>query len=475
LDKLRPYQQEAIDKIFTEWRNGKRSVLFQMPTGTGKTVIFSEIVRRGHAQQKHILIVAHRIELIDQIVNKLKHYGVEAGIIKSGIKPDDSKIVQVASIQTLMRRDKPEANLIIIDECHHAKADSYKKLWEIYPNSKLLGVTATPVRLSGEGFDDLFDVLIPSMHINEFIQQGYLSKVTHKVCSFPKLQGVKKRGGDYETEMLKHVMMDDVIMADLVESYQKYTNGKSTIVFAVDIEHSQDIVRKYTKAGIKAAHIDANTPKEVREKVISDFKQKKITVISNVEIITEGFDFPECEVVQLARPTKSLSLYLQMVGRVGRIAVGKEQGIILDNASLWLEHGFATIDRDWSLKGLGKKPRKIIPEKEFAFIDDDGIIHRYHRFKPTEIKGMNLVDLTEAVERLFDFEKILQHAKMNEYKLISSYYHYLDYLNERDISLCRDEFIYIVNRLNKINANYPEEKKFKPGFWKFEEEKFQFK
>lgn len=475
MDKLRPYQQEAIDKIFTEWRNGKRSVLFQMPTGTGKTVIFSEIVRRGHAQQKHILIIAHRIELIDQIVSKLNHYGVEAGIIKSGITPDDSKIVQVASIQTLMRRDKPEANLIIIDECHHTKADSYKKLWEIYPNSKFLGVTATPVRLSGEGFDDLFEVLIPSMHINEFIQQGYLSKIVHKVCSFPNLEGVKKRRGDYEMEMLKHVMMDNEIMADLVESYILYTPGKSTIVFAVDIEHSQDIVRKYTKAGIKAAHIDANTPKIERENIIGAFKQKQITVISNVEIITEGFDFPECEVVQLARPTKSLSLYLQMVGRVGRIAQGKEQGIILDNASLWLEHGFATIDRDWQLKGLGKKPRKINPEKEFAFIDDEGALHRYNRFRHEEIKGMNLVDLTEAVKRLFDFEKMIQHAKINEYKLISTYYHYLDFLNERDISLSLDEFVYIRNRLNRINANYPEHKKFNPLFWKFEAEKYNFK
>lgn len=195
LGKLRPYQLDGINRIFTAWREGKRSALFQMPTGTGKTVILSEIVRRGHEQQRKILIVAHRKELIEQIVSKLKHYGVEAGIIMAGIKPYFSKIVQVASIQTLSRRDHPEANLIIIDECHHAKASSYKRLWSIYPDAKFLGVTATPVRLSGEGFNDLFDVPLPSMSVNGFIEQGYLSKVKHFVGSLPDLKNVKKQHG----------------------------------------------------------------------------------------------------------------------------------------------------------------------------------------------------------------------------------------------------------------------------------------
>ncbi len=339
-----------------------------MPTGTGKTVLFSEIVRKGHEQQKKILIVAHRKELIEQIEGKLKNYGVEAGIIMAGVKPDYSKIVQVASIQTLSRRDHPEANLIIIDECHHAKADSYKQLWSIYPNAKFLGVTATPIRLSGEGFNDLFDVLVPSMSVSEFVRQGHLSNVKHLVCSHPNLKDVKKQRGDYVTEMLKNVMLDEGLMGNLIESYRKKAWGKSTIVFAVDVEHSQSIVERYKSAGIAAEHIDANTPKVDRNNILAAFKRKEINVVSNVEIITEGFDFPECEVVQLARPTKSLSLYLQMVGRVMRVAKGKEHGFVLDNAGLWLEHGLSTIDREWSLEGVRKRKKKNIIKKNYQLL-----------------------------------------------------------------------------------------------------------
>lgn len=465
MDKLRPYQSEGINRIFSEWREGKRSVLFQMPTGTGKTVIFAEIVRRGHEQQRKILIVAHRKELIEQIESKLKHSDVEAGIIMAGVKPDYSKIVQIASIQTLSRRDHPEANLIIIDECHHAKAASYKRLWTIYPDAKFLGVTATPIRLSGDGFNDLFDVLLPAMSVNKFIEQGYLSKVKHYVGTLPNLINVKKRHGDYVPEMLKNVMMEDDLMANLVESYLKHTKEKSTIVFAVNVEHSLSIAKRYNEAGIKAKHIDANTPKAERTKIIADFINKDIKVLSNVEIITEGFDFPACEVVQLARPTKSLSLYLQMVGRVMRVYEGKEHGIVLDNAGLWLEHGLSTIDRDWSLEGLGKKPKKDFSDLAFAAIDKEGNYRKVSRFIPSEIEGLELVELTEIIERMFIFEEIVQKVKIKEYKLITAYYRYKDYLTDNKIPFSTIEFEYVKNRLNKIDAGYPEDKKFDTGFW----------
>jgi superfamily II DNA or RNA helicase len=159
---LRPYQREGIQQIFDTWRQGRRSVLFQMPTGTGKTVLFSHIVKRGYDHGRKMLIVVHRRELIDQALSHLRGHGIDAGIILAGYPSDYEKIVQVASIQTLSRRQHPDANLVIIDECHHAKAKTYRRLWALYPDAKFLGVTATPIRLDGKGFADMFDVLIPS-------------------------------------------------------------------------------------------------------------------------------------------------------------------------------------------------------------------------------------------------------------------------------------------------------------------------
>ncbi len=465
-ETLRPYQSQGIYDIFSKWRNGTRSVLFQMPTGTGKTVLFSEIVKKGYDHNRKILIVAHRKELIEQIVRKLHSKQVEAGVILAGKKADYSKIVQVASIRTLTRREHPEANLIIIDECHHAKAKSYKKLWTIYPNSKFLGVTATPIRLSGQGFKDLFDVLVGSMQIEEFIRQGYLSPLKHFSGVTPNLKGVKKRKGDYVNHELSSVMQQNNLMANLLDAYQKHTPQKSAIVFAVNIEHSKSIVAQYQQAGIRTAHIDSKTPTGERKQLLERFKAKEIQVISNVEIITEGFDFPKCEVVQLARPTKSLALYLQMVGRVMRIAPEKHYGIILDNAGLWLEHGLSTMNRTWSLTGQKeKKNKKSIPKDLFA-VEEDGALREVDRLAPYEIEGLELIEVTEELKRLFTFEVLLQEAVKKQFKIIAPYFRYKDYLNRNNIAITPIEFDYIEKRLNFFNAKVKPEKQFNPSFWK---------
>lgn len=474
-EKLRPYQHEGITNIFNSWREGKRSVLFQMPTGTGKTVLFSEIVRMGFEKERKILIVVHRIELVDQITQKLKSKGVQVGLIVAGKNSDYSKIVQVASIQTLSRREHPEANLIIIDECHHTKAETYKNLWDIYPDAKFLGVTATPIRLSGEGFDDLFDELIISMPVQKFIEQGYLVPITHFVCSNPNLSQVKQRQGDYMTKMLSDVMMDNSVMSDLVESYKDKCLGKSAIIFAVDVEHSKQIVERFKNAGISCAHVDAKTAKQEREQILSDFRNGIIKVVSNVEIITEGFDFPECEVVQLARPTKSLSLYLQMVGRVMRPAKGKKEGIVLDNAGLWLEHGLSIIDRDWSLEGT-KRQRKngSLPTKEIA-MDEDGKIREVNRTRPSEVKGLKLIPLTFELKRLLTFESYLSNAKTRNHNLLSSYFQYKKDLEDMNKKITRVEFEYMRTRLNYFNEKAEPDKRFKSGFWFIQEKELNLK
>lgn len=463
---LRRYQSDGINGIFRHWREGKRSILFQMPTGTGKTVLFSEIVRRGFIADKKILIVVHRKELIEQITNKLKSLNIDLGLIVADRKSDYSKLVQVASIQTLSRREHPDSNLIIIDECHHAKADSYKKLWDIYPEAKFLGVTATPVRLSGEGFEDLFDIMVESPPVSYFIQNNFLVPIKQLVCANPDLSKVKKRQGDYITSALSDVMLDNSLMSNLLESYQKHALNKSTIVFAVDVEHSKSIVDRFRNAGIQSEHIDSQTSKAERASIIKSFKEKQIKVISNVEIITEGFDFPECEAVQLARPTKSLALYLQMVGRVMRTAEGKSEGIVLDNAGLWLEHGLAIIDRTWSLKGKGSS--QGFGKREMA-LDEDGVIREVNRSYPFEVEGLQLIPLTEELEQLLSFETALRKARTFEYKALYAYHNYLEILQTKNRKITKSEFNYIRRRLNKVNKEFPPEKRFHEGFWYHEE------
>jgi superfamily II DNA or RNA helicase len=464
---LRTYQKEGISKIFEAWNpklQNLMKVLFQMPTGTGKTTVFSEIVRKAQEKNKTVLLVVHRTELVEQIKDRLTSFDVDAGIITAGIKPEPNKAIQVATIQTLSRREYPNADIVIIDECHHSKADTYKTLWSIYPNARFLGVTATPVRLNGDGFSDLFDVLIPLGKLSFFIQEGYLAKIKHLVCGIPDVSNIKQVRRDYDLQMLKNVMLDNSVMANLVESYKKFANGKKTIVFAVDIEHSKSIVEKYIEAGIEAVHIDANTPKQERKEKLNQFKNGTIKVLSNVDIVSEGFDVPDCDAVQLARPTKSLVLYLQQVGRCMRPSEGKEFGIVLDNAGLWLEHGISYIDREWTLEGIAKH-RKVINPSDVVTIDTEGRIRELSR--PPEANGLELIELTEELERLLILESYIKQAIAKEHKLVSVIYKYFDYLASLNTTITDYEIKYGHKRLNKEGYTH------KLGFWHYRKKEYQ--
>lgn len=450
--KLRPYQIKGIRDIFDAWNpltKNLMNVLFQMPTGTGKTTVFSEIVRRARLKDKKVLIVVHRKELVEQIVERLFSFDVEAGIISGIIRPDMEKEVQVATIQTLSKREYPVADIVIIDECHHAKASTYKKLWEIYPDARFLGVTATPVRMNGEGFSDLFDILVDSGQLSSFVEQGYLVKVKHFVGVTPDLSSISIKMNDYAQDELGDLMQEKELMADLVESYHKKAHGKKMIVFVVNIEHSRQIVEEYCRDGVSAEHIDANTPKKEREQILKRFRNGEIMVLSNVDIVSEGFDVPDCDAVQLARPTKSLALYLQQVGRCIRPSPGKEEGLVLDNAGLWLEHGFCQQDRIWTLEGKKKRKRRECPESMVVAIDQEGILREAHI--PQQVEGMELVELTQEAEDLLVFESFLANALSKEHKPLSAYYKFDEYLYSLNRELNLIHLKYIQNRLNRLS------------------------
>lgn len=366
--ELRPYQKQKIQEIYDAWQN-HRSVMLQMPTGTGKTVLFNQIVKDELAKNSRLLIVAHRKELIDQNVTRLlSDFGIRAGTIMGKVPSDLSLPVQVASIQTLSERDYLDLNpsKVIIDEAHHATTKSYRKLWDDYPDSKFLGVTATPIRLSGEGFNDLFDTLIVSNSISEFIKDGHLAEIKYlgrqEIWSKLDLSSVSiNNTGDYDSTQLSLKMRQDFVMANLIKSYLTHAEGKKMIVFAVDVKHSEYIVKGYEDKGFTAAHVGSKTDKHKRTEIINKFREGKIQILSNVNIISEGFDVHDCEVVQLARPTKSLTMYLQQIGRCMRTSASKTHCIVLDNVGLYTEFGSPKSHRNWTLEATKNNSTIVSP------------------------------------------------------------------------------------------------------------------
>lgn len=374
--ELRPYQVEVIDNIFREWEHHD-SVMLQMPTGTGKTFVFCEVIKRHRllSPNKRILVLTHKRELVIQTDKSLKKFSIVPGIIMAGEESIPDQQIQLATVQTLiLRRDKltflRNISLIVIDEAHHTPSETYRKLLDYYKseNTKVLGVTATPRRTDGQGFSDIFEVLVQSWSIEEFIKEGHLADVEHrKTATYNDLKDQLKnipidiKTNDFDEVRLEKLMSGDAYMADAVESYFRYRESyKKSIVFAVNIQHSKQLAGRFNAKGVKAVHIDGKTIKADRKVILDDFRNGLISVLCNVGIVTEGFDCPDAEIVQLVRPTKSITLYLQQVGRVLRPKKDGRHALILDSACCFDEFGSVKSDRRWTLK----PPDVSIPVKE---------------------------------------------------------------------------------------------------------------
>lgn len=373
-----------LDRLQKAWEKSQ-SVMVQMPTGTGKTVLLAEEIRREVAKSKEshtggVLVVAHRIELIEQISRTLERAGIDHGLIVSGKAVDRTKCVQVASIQTLVRRstDNTDYSLIIVDEAHHALAKTYKKLWEWWPEAKFLGLTATPCRMNNTGFTDLFNTILVSWSIQEFIDKGWLSDFDYISAKPDNLMmqliaGLGKRGadGDYQVKEMATVMDVPESIAHLYNTYKQFVDGKKGIVYAIDREHARHITDYYQSHGVSCCWIEARTPAAERERLIEDYRADRIKVCVNVDILGEGVDFPEVEFIQLARPTLSLCKYLQQVGRGMRISKGKECVTILDQVGLYQTFGLPTDERDWTGMFTGRIAGKAGHVKERPIIIRD--------------------------------------------------------------------------------------------------------
>lgn len=407
------YQEEMKHNVFTKW-NFMNNIMVQMPTGTGKTILFASIVKdirnwiiENHSNS-HILILAHVRELIQQAADKLKHRGIDAGIIMSGVSQNLNKIVQVASIQTFMspknrgRMTMENFDFIIIDEAHHSMAPRYQDLWDLFPESKKLGVTATPWRMDHSGFTSLYDDIIISHPIEWFVKEGYLSNydyisiapnsdIQHEINSIDRF-GVD---GDYLEEELINRFDKDGIRAKLYESYCQFCKGKKGIIYAINRQHAANIKNTYQAHGVSIEMIDGTTPKAVRESLLADFKAGELQVIVNVNIFSEGFDCPDIEFIQLARPTKSLAMFLQQIGRGLRISKDKEKGLILDNVGLYNRFGTPMANRRWHYHFIGHESDTSIYNDGSGIMRDIVFANRESDFTEGD-EEMTLVEHAEG-------------------------------------------------------------------------------
>ncbi len=458
--KLFDYQEDMKERIEKALRL-HRSVMAQMPTGTGKTVLLASVVEsflREHSNC-NVWIVAHRRELVSQIretiqrvffesprpslakegstshpsplsseerdvtalrcseplrskvggpskvspdclcdVNRLakKEDGTSSNLIE---KPLDSSLftlrsslIKAVSIQWLSKHYdeiEEEPGMIVIDEAHHALAKTYKGMWDRFPNAKFLGLTATPCRLNGKGFTDLFDVLVQSWNVPEFISKGRLA--TYDFVSIKSdgvtqrlINSLQKRGadGDYQNKEMDMLLNKKPSIERLYQSLEEYGKDRKGIVYAINISHAQKITKLYQENGVKAIAIDSKTPATERQQDIEAFKKGDIQVLVNVDIFSEGFDCPDVEFVQLARPTLSLAKYLQMVGRGLRVAKGKKNCVIIDNVGLYRVFGLPSQVWNWNAMFEGKlkvgKKKETPKEREFFLmskVQDDIQIH----------------------------------------------------------------------------------------------------
>jgi superfamily II DNA or RNA helicase len=343
--ELRDYQRSAVEKLIAVL--DRRPVLVA-PTGSGKTVIATALVERLRVPT---LWLAHRKELIDQAAVRLESHGLTCGIVMAGYAPMLLAQIQVASVQTLIRRDKPPAELIVVDEAHHATADSYQSVLDAYPNGRVVGLTATPFRLDGRGLGDLFDEIVVAAYPNELCETGVLHRPKVWASKSPDLRGMKVIAGDYSIGALAERTNTAELNADIVTTWQKHAPGRRTVAFAVDIEHSRAIARAFAQSGVPAEHLDGSVPQHLRDAALARLASGQTLVVSNCMVLTEGWDLPALECAVIARPTTSLNLHLQMIGRVMRACDGKDGAIVLDHAGNHHVHGLVTRRLDYSLNG----------------------------------------------------------------------------------------------------------------------------
>lgn len=343
---LRPYQIDLLEKARAEYRNGAKSPCIVLPCGGGKSVIVAEMAKSATAKGNRVLFLVHRRELVEQIKHTFEWWGVDMNLC-------DVMMVQTAS-RHIAQIIPPK--LVITDENHHSKASTYRKIYDAFPDAKRIGVTATPIRLDGSGLSDVNDALVVGVSAKWLIEHKFLAPYDYYAPAIADLSGIKINHGEFETDSMERILMKSAIYGDVISHYKKLADSKQAICYCVSIAHSKAMAEAFCNAGIKAVHIDGTTPKNERDSIISAFRDGRIIILCNVDLISEGFDVPDCECAILLRPTKSLTLYIQQSMRCMRYKDNK-RAVIIDHVGNYARFGLPDADREWSLQGRPKSEK----------------------------------------------------------------------------------------------------------------------
>lgn len=340
--QLRPYQTGLINKIRLSLKSGHRSIVSVLGCGGGKSVIQGTIAASANRKGNRVLFLVHRRELCEQIRHTFDICGATA--------LTDVCMVQTASrhIDTIQR---PE--IIITDEAHHSTANTYRKIYNAFPNALLLGFTATPIRLNRGGLGEVYTDLITSVSTRWLIDHNYLAPYRYYSASLADTSGLHVRAGEYNQSEIAALMDNRKIYGSTVKQWERFAQGKKTIVYCSSVETSEKTAAEFRAAGYSAASLDGSTNGDIREHTVEAFRRGEITVLCNCELFGEGFDVPDCECTVLLRPTMSLTLYIQQSMRSMRYQPGKT-AVIIDHVGNAYRHGLPDDPREWSLE-----PKKV--------------------------------------------------------------------------------------------------------------------
>ncbi|MCS9997133.1 DEAD/DEAH box helicase [Weissella confusa] len=436
--ELRDYQLELIDGVYSELQKGNKHVLIQSPAGSGKSATMSEIAKRATDKGNRIMFVVHRVEIVNQIKKTFATQGV------------DMSLATIGMINTIEHKKEklPRPSVIFVDEAHHSLAATYRRLLEYFDDAVHLLFTATPVRLSGEGFEDVADAIVLGKSVSWLIENNYLAPFEYYAPTLMDLEALKVSHGDYTKKSMREASQK-VIFGDVVKHYQRLANGTQAFVYAADVGSSKSVVEEFLKAGISAAHVDGTTPKEERAEIVKRFGDGEIKILSNAELFLEGVDSPNVETVIQLRPTQSLSMYIQFAMRSMRYKPGKT-AIIIDHVGNYAKHGFPDTEHEWTLKGEKKSSSPALPvpkfNEEFTFTDPQER-RAYEIRREAELEHLRTVNKKPEVVLDFrdysdgeTFEELAEIAKAKGHKVYRAvreaynrgipyphkYYHYVN-------------------------------------------------
>lgn len=423
-----------IVEVHKSWKEGARRPCIVLPCGGGKSIIAADMAKRATDRGKRVLFLVHRQELCQQIEQTFLQYGV------------NMERCQVGMVQTVTRRLKrtPEPSLIITDENHHCLAGSYRRIYEVFPEVYCVGVTATPVRLNGGGLGEVNDKLIIGPSVKDLIAWNCLAPFNYYAPAVADLSGIHSRAGEFVADEVEAALDKPHVYGDVIRHYRELADGRKAMCYCPSIRVSQETARQFQEAGIAAKHIDGSTPKQERQQAVEAFRSGETRILCNVDLISEGFNVPDCGVSILLRPTKSLTLYIQQAMRCMRYQPDK-RAVIIDHVGNVHRFGLPDADRKWTLDPKppvkGKKPEVSVRQCQNCYYTYDpnevdkpsvcpacGEENKRERKPPKEVKEAKLQKITEKVlkyrspEECGSVQELYAYGKKMGYKPGWGYY-----------------------------------------------------